>query len=96
MILKKSIRYHTHTSHPFVERLIEGARRELLDQTLSWTSTDLESKPREYRRYFKELPPHSGLGGVTPLNLCAGKVAGIITCRWKKHCRGLFELPIAA
>jgi putative transposase len=33
-------------SHPFVERLIGSIRRELLDQTLFWTATDLEDKLR--------------------------------------------------
>jgi hypothetical protein len=25
-----------------------------------------------------------------------GKIVGINNYRWEKHCRGLFELPIAA
>ena len=29
-------------SHPFVERLIGTLRRECLDRTLFWTTTDLE------------------------------------------------------
>ena len=33
---------HVPMSHPFVERLIGSIRRELLDQTLFWTGTDLE------------------------------------------------------
>ncbi|MEE4175554.1 MAG: integrase core domain-containing protein, partial [Xanthomonadales bacterium] len=83
-------------SHPFVERLIGSVRRELLDQTLFWTATDLENKLREYQCYFNESRTHSGLGGVTPVDSGAGKVVDINNCRWKKHCRGLFELPIAA
>ena len=35
---------HAPISHPFVERLIGSIRRELLDQTLFWTATDLENK----------------------------------------------------
>ena len=35
---------HVPMSHPFVERLIGSVRRELLDQTLFWTATDLENK----------------------------------------------------
>jgi hypothetical protein len=31
-------------SHPFVERLIDTVRREYLDRTLFWTTTDLETK----------------------------------------------------
>jgi putative transposase len=33
-------------SHPFVERLIGTIRREYLDQTLFWTTADLEQKLR--------------------------------------------------
>jgi putative transposase len=37
---------HVPMSHPFVERLIGSIRRELLDHTLFWTASDLESKLR--------------------------------------------------
>ena len=36
-------------SHPFVERLIGTLRRECLDRTLFWTTTDLEGKLRVER-----------------------------------------------
>ena len=42
---------HVPMSHPFVERLISSIRRELLDQTLLWTTTDLENKLRDYQCY---------------------------------------------
>ena len=87
---------HAPMSHPIVERLIGTVRRELLDPTLFWTATDLENKLREDQCYFNESRTHSGLGGVTPVDLGAGKVVDINNCRWKKHCRGLFDLPIAA
>ena len=35
-------------SHQFVERLIGSVRRELLDQTLFWTKSDLENKLQNY------------------------------------------------
>ena len=41
---------HVPMSHPFVERLIGSVRRELLDQTLFWTATDLENKLTNYQR----------------------------------------------
>ena len=47
-------------SHPFVERLIGSTRREPLDQTLSWTGTDLENELRGYRCYFNQCRAHSG------------------------------------
>jgi putative transposase len=36
-------------SHPFVERLIGTIRREFLDQTLFWTTVDLEEKLQSFR-----------------------------------------------
>ena len=38
-------------SHPFVERLIGSIRREFLDQTFFWTTTDLENKLWDYQAY---------------------------------------------
>jgi putative transposase len=83
-------------SHPFVERLIGSIRRELLDQTLFWTATDLENKLQNYQSYYNECRTHSGRGGSTPIENPEGKVIDINDFRWDKHCRGLFELPVAA
>ena len=83
-------------SHPFVERLIGSVRRELLDQTFFWTATDLENKLQEYQRYYNKHRTHSGRRGVTPVKSADGIVIDISKHRWKKHCRGLFELPTAA
>ena len=87
---------HEPMSHPFVERLIGSVRRELLDQTLFWTATDLENKLRNYQRYFNECRAHSGRDGATPVETSDCKVADINKYQWEKHCRGIFELPIAA
>jgi len=87
---------HVPMSHPFVERLIGSVRRELLDQTFFWTETDLENKLRNYQSYFNESRTHSGRDGVTPMASEGNRVVDINDYRWKKHCRGLFELPVAA
>ena len=87
---------HVPMSHPFVERLIGSVRRELLDQTLFWTTTDLEKKLREYQRYYNAYRAHSGRDGKTPENFDAAKAVDINEYRWKGHCRGLFQLPMAA
>ena len=87
---------HVPMSHPFVERLIGSIRRELLDHTLFWTATDLENKLRDYQCYYNENRTHSGRDGATPVNSSSGKVVDINIYRWKKHCRGLFQLPEAA
>jgi hypothetical protein len=83
-------------SHPFVERLIGSIRRELLDQTLFWTGTDLENKLREYQCYYNESRTHSGRNGAAPMESVGNKIVDISDYQWKKHCRGLFELPVAA
>ena len=83
-------------SHPFVERLIGSIRRELLDQTLFWTVSDLEKKLRDYERYYTGHRCHSGRDGDTPVSKRHGKVFDIASYPWEKHCRGLFQLPVAA
>ena len=87
---------HAPMSHPFVERLIGSIRRELLDQALFWTATDLENKLQNYQCYYNECRTHSGRDGRTPVDLGAGKVVDINNYGWRKHCRGLFQLPVAA
>lgn len=83
-------------SHPFVERLIGSVRRELLDQTLFWTVADLENKLRKYQSYYNNCRTHSGLDGATPVQTVEYKVVDISQYCWEKHCRGLFQLPMAA
>jgi transposase InsO family protein len=90
----KSVPY-TPISHPFVERLIGSIRREFLDQTLFWTATDLERKLLGYQQYFNHHRTHSGLDGAIPV--CTEAMAiNLNDFRWQRHCRGLFELPVAA
>ena len=87
---------HVPMSHPFVERLIGSVRRELLDQTLFWTASDLENKLQNYQRYYNEYRCHSGRAGVTPVESGGNTIGDINQYRWEKHCRGLFQLPAAA
>ena len=87
---------HVPMSHPFVERLIGSIRRELLDHTFFWTATDLENKLREYQCYYNEFRTHSGRDGSTPAKTGENNILDFNRYRWKKHCRGLFRLPVAA
>ena len=87
---------HVPMSHPFVERLIGSVRREMLDQTFFWTATDLENKLLDYQCYYNECRTHSGRDGATPVNSTLMPPVDINQYGWQKHCRGLFELPIAA
>jgi transposase InsO family protein len=87
---------HVPMSHPFVERLIGSVLRELLDQIFLWSATDLENKLRGYQAYYNEYRCHASRDGATPIMSEACNVVEIRNYRWKKHCRGLFQLPVAA
>ena len=85
-------------SHPFVERLIGTIRRECLDRTLFWTAADLEVKLLDFQRYFNGHRTHAGLGGMTPEPRTGedSARASVSRYRWRLHCRGLYQTPIAA
>ena len=83
-------------SHPFVERLIGSVRRELLDQTFFWTATDLTNKLQASQAYYNKNRCHCGRVGATPVDSEPGDSIDIRKYRWEKHCRGLFQLPVAA
>jgi transposase InsO family protein len=85
-------------SHPFVERLIGTLRRECLDRTLFWTTTDLEAKLLDFQHYYNEHRTHTGRKGHPPVpgvNADRSR-ANLSGYRWQKHCRGLYQTPIAA
>jgi len=83
-------------SHPFVERLIGTLRRECLDRTLFCTATDLETKLLDFQRYYHGHRTHAGLEGRTPEPNTDGARASVGAYRWRPHCRGLYQTPIAA
>ncbi|HYR83594.1 MAG TPA: integrase core domain-containing protein [Terriglobia bacterium] len=83
-------------SHPFVERLIGTVRREHLDQTLFWTAADLEEKLRAFQDYFNGHRVHSGLEGRLPDPGQGKTTLDFASYRWHRHCRGLYQTPIAA
>jgi putative transposase len=88
---------HVPLSHPFVERLIGTIRREYLDRTLFWTTTDLEIKLRDFKDYFNSYRTHTGLAGRTPEEThFANASVSLKSYRRKEHCRGLFQTPMAA
>ncbi len=94
----KSIPY-TPTFHPFVERLIRICRNEVLDRSLFWTELDLQRKLDKFKVYFNEHRTHMGLDGNIPNQVAESKMSNVINIknfRWKSHCCGLFQLPIAA
>ena len=90
---------YTPTSHPFVERLIGSVRRELLDQTFFWNDRDLQNKLNAYQSYYNDKRGHCGIDGNLPTHKSSETTSAVISLndyRWEKHCRGLFELPVAA
>ncbi len=94
----KSVPY-VPTSHPFIERLIGSVRQEILDKTFYWNAYDLQNKLELFQNYYNEERCHHGIDGITPLNKAdepSSTVVSFDNYRWKKHCQGLFELPIAA
>src|SRR5262245_48485254 len=94
----KSIPY-VPVSHPFVERLIGTIRREFLDHVLIWNAIDLERKLEEFRNYYNEHRVHQSLNGRTPGERSGQRPpahAVLDHYAWRHHCRGLFQMPIAA
>src|SRR5262247_1819925 len=85
-------------SHPFVERLIGTVRREYLDRILFWTTADLETKLLDFQHYFNAHRTHAGLDGRLPEPDVGGSAPPLAlgSYRWQKHCRGLYQTPIAA
>jgi transposase InsO family protein len=85
-------------SHPFVERLIGTVRREYLDRILFWTKADLETKLLDFQHYYNGHRTHAGLEGRLPEPAVAGSVSpvGLDAYQWLRHCRGLYQTPIAA
>jgi hypothetical protein len=67
-----------------------------MDQTFFWTATDLDNKLCDYQCYYNKYRAHSGRDGATPDESADNKAVDISNYRWKKHCRGLFQLPVAA
>ena len=86
-------------SHPFVGRLIGTVCREFLDHTLFWNAVDLERKLTDFQIYYNHHRAHSSLGGDTPVEVAgsAPKLQNSLkSLRWQTHCRGLYQLPVAA
>ena len=85
-------------SHPFVERLMGTLRREYLDRILFWTTVDLAEKLTEFQHYYNGHRAHAGLEGGLPEPGTEGPTSPIdFKCyRWRRHCRGLYQTPIAA
>ena len=86
-------------SHPCVERLIGTIRQEYLDHVLLWNVVDLQKKLAEFQAYYNQHRVHSSLDGDTPAEVSGDSVtsrAELHNLGWQTHCRGLYQLPVAA
>lgn len=89
------------TSHSSIERSIGLCRQESLDYMLFWNVKDLAKKLSQYQKYYNETRAHSSLSKKTPNQKAANDVIpneklSLRNHRWKSHCHGLFNLPVAA
>jgi len=86
-------------SHPLMERLVGTARRENLDQTPFWYARNLERKLASFQEYYNRYRVHQGLKGPVPDPRAGSEVQPAVRLddyRWKSHCRGSYQLPVAA
>jgi putative transposase len=84
-------------SHPFVERLIGTIRRECLDLMLFWTRQDLESKLGDFQDYYNHYRTHAGGAGCPPQEAFGPQAPMRLgSHRWRRHCGGLYQTPLAA
>src|SRR3979409_21920 len=69
------------------------------DHVLIWNAIDLERKLEEFRIYYNENRVHQSLSGHTPGERSGKPLpahAVLDHYAWRYHCRGLFQMPIAA
>jgi hypothetical protein len=61
-------------------------------------TTDLEAKLLDFQHYYNEHRTHAGRQGHPPvMGVNADHSLADLSCyRWQKHCRGLYQTPIAA
>lgn len=91
----------TPTSHPFIERVIGTTRREYLDYIIFFSALDLQQKLDRFQSYYNEQRAHSSLEMKTPKRMAEATstdklVVSLDQYRWKSHCNGLYQLPVAA
>jgi len=86
-------------SHPFIEGLIRTVREEFLNHVLFWNNSNLEKKLADFQTYYNQLRTHYAHLGKTPDNFAQNNTwlkINLGNYHWKSHCRGLYQLPMAA
>ena len=90
---------HSHRRYSLNRPRDDVFSRHNLDHIVFWNAADLEKKLTEFRAYYNECRVHSSLGGHTPGHFSgerANRQAVLRRSRWQTHCRGLYQLPVAA
>jgi hypothetical protein len=85
-------------TYQIVTRAAKQSAAEWLDQTLFWTTADLEAKLIDFQHFYNAHRTHAGLDGRLPES-CASASSVPIDLGfygWQRHCRGLYQTPIAA
>jgi hypothetical protein len=68
----------------------------VIEQSGEWFGyVDLQHH-REYQCYFNQHRCHTSRNGARPVEISPRDVIDIKGYRWNKHCRGFFDLPVAA
>ena len=62
---------------------------------------DLQNKLNQFQAYYNDVRAHSSLNIKTPSAVALSEapdknVVSIEDYRWKSHCKGLYQLPVAA
>ena len=72
---------------------------EIQDTALIRNTIGLERKLSDFQSYYNLHRTHSSLGGNTPAEAAGGASKLPIKLgnfHWQTHCKGLYQLPIAA
>jgi hypothetical protein len=79
--------------------LIGTIRGEYLNRLFFWNAGDLARKLGGVRDYYNAHRVHRALCGVTPAQRAGAPSpapAALDHYSWQQHCRGLFQVPVAA
>jgi len=63
-----------------------------------WTAADLEAKLLDFQEFYNGYRTHAGLEGQPPepvVDRPASRI-DLASYVWQKHCRGLYQTPVAA
>jgi transposase InsO family protein len=95
-ILKTPVR--APQANAYCERLIGTIRRECLDWVIPLNEQHVRRVLAEWVAHYNGHRTHAGLEGRTPEpSTDAGSArASVGQYRWRPHCRGLYQTPIAA